>query len=77
MQEISPKKNRYLWLVTVFMIANYVLNANHHPAPLWKGMIIPIIIMMMFAILDCVHVVINPHFRDFLTASHSIVKNIL
>jgi hypothetical protein len=26
---------------------------------------------------SCMHVVINPHFRDFLTVSHSIVKNIL
>jgi hypothetical protein len=25
---------------------------------------------------NCVHVVINPHFETFLTASHSIVKNI-
>ena len=47
----DPKKNRNLLLVTVFT-ANYVLNANHHPALLWKGMIIPIIIMMMFAILN-------------------------
>ncbi|TRZ51066.1 hypothetical protein D4S03_05695 [bacterium] len=35
-----------------FLTANYVLSANHHPAPLWKGMIIPIIIMTMFAMLN-------------------------
>ena len=49
--DISPKKNRYLWLVTVLIIVNFVLSANHHPALLWKGMIMPMIIMMMFAML--------------------------
>ena len=51
-REISPKKNRYLLAGNGLLTANYVLNANHHPALLWKGMIIPIIIMMMFAILN-------------------------
>ena len=42
------KKNRYLLLVTV-LVANYVLSANHQPAPFRKGIIIPIIMAMVMS----------------------------
>ncbi len=63
-RDFFPKKNRYPWLVTVFIIASLVLNANHHPAPFMEGNDYPDNNYDDVCDLNCVHVVINPDFGN-------------
>jgi hypothetical protein len=76
LQGHSPKKNRYLWLVTVLCDCELCAKRKPSSSPPMAGNDYPDDNYDDVCDISCVHVVVNPHYGTFLTACRSIVKNI-